>query len=210
MDSQVLKSPFFSIITATYNAESVVATLLDSLSAQKCRDFEVLIQDGASTDSTVQLATAYTSRLPAIFMESERDTGIYDAWNKAVQRVRGEWILFLGADDCLHGPASLESARNVLCSVTDAITYAGFSLLLATPGGLPTETCRPSAHPYDELAAGMSLPHTALFHRKRLFAGNAFSTDYAVTGDYDFLCRTLTRKNYILSDNISAACGWAA
>ncbi|MDR2161593.1 MAG: glycosyltransferase [Desulfovibrio sp.] len=198
----VLNKPFFSIITATLNSEAVISALLDSLALQTCRDFEVIIQDGASVDSTVLLAKTYDSRLPAILIESERDTGIYDAWNKAIKRARGEWILFLGADDCLYSPSSLKSAKKVLFPLGGEISYAGFSLLLTTAEDIPAETCRPSARPYEELAGGMSLPHPALFHRKRLFSENMFSTDYAVSGDYDFLCRTLSKDNYTLSDMV--------
>ena len=45
--------PFFTIITATYNTAATLPRLLDSLAEQTCRDFALIIQDGASTDDTV-------------------------------------------------------------------------------------------------------------------------------------------------------------
>ncbi|MDR3362753.1 MAG: glycosyltransferase [Desulfovibrio sp.] len=78
--------PFFTIITATRNAAATLPRLLDFLACQTCRDFELVIQDGASTDGTVGLAEAYRDLLPALSLDSAPDRGIYDAWNKALGR----------------------------------------------------------------------------------------------------------------------------
>jgi glycosyltransferase involved in cell wall biosynthesis len=56
--------PFFTIITATYNAAATLPRLLDSLSEQTCRDFELIIQDGASTDDTVAVAESIGTSCP--------------------------------------------------------------------------------------------------------------------------------------------------
>ena len=85
-----------TIITATYNATATLPRLLESLATQTCQDFELIIQDGASKDDTVAVAESYRHRLPALSLASEPDTGIYDAWNKALSRVRGEWVLVFG------------------------------------------------------------------------------------------------------------------
>ena len=86
-----------SIIIATYNAEKVLKRCLDSIVAQKTNDIEILIVDGDSTDSTMEIVQSYGSDID--YSLSEKDNGIYDAWNKALKVARGEWIMFLGADD---------------------------------------------------------------------------------------------------------------
>ena len=78
--------PFFSIITSTYNAEETLPPLLESLASQTCRDFNWIVQDGSSSDATMQLVEGYRDRLPEIFADSRKDCGIYDAWNKALDR----------------------------------------------------------------------------------------------------------------------------
>ncbi|MDR2161170.1 MAG: glycosyltransferase [Desulfovibrio sp.] len=50
------------------------------------------------------------------------------------------------------------------------------------------------------LPNGITMPHTALFHRRSLFTDKAFSTDFKIGGDYDFLCRTLAPDNHVYSD----------
>ena len=116
--------PFFTIITATRNAAAALQRLLDSLAGQTCRDFELVLQDGASTDGTTAVAEACRGRLPALVVASEPDAGIYDAWNKALQRAAGEWILFLGADDRLAAEDTLARCKERLAGIGPEKVFA--------------------------------------------------------------------------------------
>lgn len=189
----------FSIITATYNAEKTLPTLLDSLSSQTCKDFELIIQDGASSDRTLEIIEQYQGKLAHISVQSEPDEGIYDAWNKALQRVQGQWVLFLGADDSLYGNSALQKADRVVTSTPSYIQFVSTSTLLLTQEGHAFETLRPAAGAYKQLANGMSLPHPSLFYRASILHGQRFSTDYKVAGDYELLCRTLKKDNYLIN-----------
>ena len=91
------KSPLFSIITITYNAEQTLPATLASVDAQTFTDYEHLIIDGASTDATCSLANAPGNMRRHTF--SEPDRGLYDAMNKGLARARGEYLLFLNAGD---------------------------------------------------------------------------------------------------------------
>lgn len=121
-----MTAPFFSIVTATYNAEKTLPRLLNSLAAQTCRDFSWIMQDGASKDTTLAVAERYRSRLPQVLLASAPDSGIYDAWNKALDRTKGrlgQWVLFLGADDLLAADDVLEKAQLYLSSCPASIKY---------------------------------------------------------------------------------------
>ena len=74
-------TPCFTIITSTWNAAATLPRLLDSLAAQTCRDFNWIVQDGASSDATLDIVERYRDRLPEILTAGGRDNGIYDAWN---------------------------------------------------------------------------------------------------------------------------------
>jgi glycosyltransferase involved in cell wall biosynthesis len=192
--------PFFTIITATRNAATSLPRLLESLASQTCRDFELILQDGASTDGTVAVVERWRGRLPALRIASEPDTGIYDAWNKALQRIQGQWVLFLGADDSLYGPDALARVQVWLKDCLHHIVFAGCSLALTTPHGIPVEVWHPGKTPVADLPNGMPLPYPALFHRRSLFAKEVFSTAFQIAGDYDFLCRNLSDANYAVSE----------
>ncbi|WP_420156188.1 glycosyltransferase, partial [Siphonobacter sp.] len=89
--------PLVSVILVTHNAEKCLQACLDSIFRQTYPRIEIIIMDGASTDATVSILEANTEKIT--FWRSEEDQGIYDAMNKALEYVRGEWVYFIGADD---------------------------------------------------------------------------------------------------------------
>lgn len=193
--------PFFTIITATYNAAATLPRLLESLSSQTCRDFVWIVQDGASTDATLTVIEAWKDRLPAISLQSVPDNGIYDAWNKALDRTEGQlarWVLFLGADDALAGPDVLEDAKQHLGTQGERIAYASAGAFMV--GGGRSEELPPTGiGACMRLRREMPFCHTALFHRAALFRTMRFDARYKVLGDYDFLCRTLADDTQFVS-----------
>ena len=98
-DTAASRRPLFTIITPSFNSAGEVADLAESLRAQTYKDFEWVVQDGGSTDETVEIVMS--SNVPGLNCVSEKDTGISDAYNRAVLRATGEYFLFLGADDRL-------------------------------------------------------------------------------------------------------------
>lgn len=89
-----------SVITAVYNAESCIQNLIESLRAQKDKDFEWVVVDGASTDRTLEILKSITYLNIKII--SEPDFGIYDALNKGIKACSGEYYLVAGADDIFY------------------------------------------------------------------------------------------------------------
>jgi glycosyltransferase involved in cell wall biosynthesis len=96
-------APFLSVITVCRNAAPTVAATLASAAAQIDRDtlLEHIVVDGASTDDTLTIVKQF----PHVRWISEPDRGIADAFNKGMRLARGEYLLYLNADDRLHDPA---------------------------------------------------------------------------------------------------------
>lgn len=88
-------APKFSIITVCFNAMAVIPKTLESLRAQSFTDYEWVVVDGDSSDGT---KVWLEQQSPDIYV-SERDRGIFDAMNKAVDNATGEWLFFLNAGD---------------------------------------------------------------------------------------------------------------
>jgi glycosyltransferase involved in cell wall biosynthesis len=93
------EQPLISIVIVTYNASKYLQACLDSINKQSFKNIEILIIDGASKDSTVEIIKNNEARID--FWLSESDNGIYDAMNKGIRYSKGKWVLFLGADDLL-------------------------------------------------------------------------------------------------------------
>lgn len=98
-----------SIVTATWNLiaagrQESIAKCIRSVGRVKT-PHEHIIFDGASSDGTAELLRSLCVGRSDVFMHSERDNGIYDAFNKGVRAARGEWIYFIGSDDFIFDPS---------------------------------------------------------------------------------------------------------
>ena len=98
--------PKVSIIIPTCNSAKTLGRCLDSVITQSFTDWEVLIMDAVSEDSTLAIAEKYNDSRIRVF--SEPDKGIYDAMNKGIDKSIGEWLYFLGSDDYLFNSHSLK------------------------------------------------------------------------------------------------------
>jgi glycosyltransferase involved in cell wall biosynthesis len=86
----------YSIVIAVMNGAKTLRQTLGSVFTQSYPGWEVIVQDGGSTDGTLDILRGCGNHLD---WRSGPDSGIYDAWNKAAERASGDWVLFLGADD---------------------------------------------------------------------------------------------------------------
>jgi glycosyltransferase involved in cell wall biosynthesis len=108
--------PVISIISVVYNAESHLEQTLLSIVKQTYQNIEIVIVDGGSTDGTIDIIKKYEKRIS--YWISEPDKGIYDAMNKAVTVITGDWVNFIGAGDILlnvfHKVAPLLKKNNTI------------------------------------------------------------------------------------------------
>ena len=86
-----------TIITVSYNCESVIENCINSVNRQKNVDVEHIVIDGASTDGTLSILESKIDKFKVLL--SEPDDGIYDAMNKGLEIATGDIIGFLNSDD---------------------------------------------------------------------------------------------------------------
>jgi len=92
--------PLISIITVVYNHDNYLERTIKSVLDQSYDNVEFIIIDGGSTDNTLNTIRKYKNMLD--YFVSEKDFGIYDAMNKAIQLLQGTYYIILGADDYLY------------------------------------------------------------------------------------------------------------
>jgi glycosyltransferase involved in cell wall biosynthesis len=182
----------FTIITATYNAERFLPRLLASVFCQAYPLYELIVQDGGSTDGTLDILKRYEGR---INLRSERDNGIYDAWNKAAKRVTGDWAIFLGADDAFMGPHVLVRCAHHMKQVSTETNFVYGALIHGRDGSGTQVMNRTLYEVYRLFAGNMGLPFPATFVRASLLREQAFDASYKIAGDFDFAARLLTPYN---------------
>ena len=108
-----MQSSKFSIVVVCFNEnpESIKFTL-DSIFSQKYEFKEVILIDGGSESYTISELKKYSSLFS--YFVSEPDLGIYDAMNKALQYVKGDWVIFMNIGDSFFDTKSIVSAASFI------------------------------------------------------------------------------------------------
>jgi glycosyltransferase involved in cell wall biosynthesis len=102
-------TPYFSILVPMYNRQVEIGRAIDSCLAQTDADFEIVIVDDHSTDTSVDKVSAYADeRIRLLTHDANR--GACAARNTGARSARGEWLVFLDSDDELL-PNALETIR---------------------------------------------------------------------------------------------------
>lgn len=91
-------SPTISIVIPSFNQGQFIGQTIDSILQQKYPQVEIIVCDGGSTDSTIQVLKSYGKK---IWWLSEKDKGQTDAINKGLRRATGEILAYLNSDDYL-------------------------------------------------------------------------------------------------------------
>ncbi|MBM9594042.1 glycosyltransferase family 2 protein [Roseitranquillus sediminis] len=188
-----------SVVTAVLDRSGTVAGALESVALQDHPDVEHVVQDGGSTDGTLEIVRAHAEagRHPRVALVSERDAGIYDAINRGIARSTGEVVGLLHSDDLFADPRVL---RRVAAAFADPEVDAVYGDLdYVTAGDTARIVRRWRAGPFTPraLARGWMPPHPTLFLRRRVFeAHGLYDTTYRIAGDYDGILRWFSRPGF--------------
>jgi glycosyltransferase involved in cell wall biosynthesis len=126
--------PLVSVIIPVHNGEKTIRETIESVLKQTCSDFELLVINDGSQDSTLELVSSFQDERLKVFSYS--NAGLAATRNRGIDRARGEYISFIDADD-LWTPNKLESQLKALqenleaavaYSWTDYINELGQSL----------------------------------------------------------------------------------
>ena len=198
-------TPLITVIIAVFNAETTVRQCLNSFTEQTYQKKQLIIIDGGSKDSTVEIIKDYHDVID--YWISEPDSGIYNAWNKGLKHARGKWIYFLGADDFLWNKDVLTTVSNSLIHVPDSIrvVYGQVNYISTSDRFLYTQGQPWSliGKKYKQL---MTIPHQGVMQRRELFkVHGGFDESFKIAGDYEFLLRELKDHPAVFIQTIVAA-----
>jgi len=187
----MLYQPLISIVIASLNAADTLKQCLDSIITQRFRDWEIVVIDGGSEDST--LAVLRKRAFWIKHWQSAKDDGVCQAWNTALTHITGQWILFLGADDYLWSAETLENIVPYLQSAypRDLVVYG--NVAATNPkGGVISVIGDRWVQLERRMRRTMALPHQGVFHHESLFRRyGLFDETFTIMGDYEFLSRVI-------------------
>ena len=119
-----------SVIVPVYNAAPYLTRCLDSIAAQTCGDFETIVIDDGSTDSSGRICDGYGRKDGRFRIIHTENRGFSAARNRGLEEASGDWIYFADADDYVH-PRVLEVLLAAVTSGYD-VAESGFRTSVST------------------------------------------------------------------------------
>ncbi len=196
-----------SIVTITYNAAAVIEPTLQSVMSQTYPAIEHIIVDGVSTDNTAALAKDYLERslmagnAHEVKLLVEPDNGIYDAMNKGLQMVTGQYVCFLNAGDSLPAKDTIEQMvkHAALDAVTDekrlpAVIYGNTDIVDAERHFISYRRLQPPEKlSWRSFKSGMLVCHQAFYARTDIAKSTPYDTSYRYSADFDWCIRIMKK-----------------
>ncbi len=193
-----MKTPLFSIITITFNAEATLEPTLQSVAAQQENDYEYLIIDGASKDGTVALARQYDCVTRII---SEPDRGLYDAMNKGIKAATGEYLIFLNAGDSLYTPDTLKKIHDFIGENRPDILYGETAIVDSDRHFISMRRLKtPETLSWKSFRMGMLVCHQAFIVRREL--APLYDLSYRFSADFDWCIRCMKKARTIANTRL--------
>lgn len=113
-----------SVIIPVFNAQATIGYLVHELISEQTLNIEVIVVDDGSTDETSTILSAITDeRLIIVHQENQ---GVYAARNAALAVHRGEWVVFLDADDRIEEGFLRERLKSARAAQADVALFNGW------------------------------------------------------------------------------------
>lgn len=171
-----MSCPLVSIIIATFNSEKTIKQALNSVLHQQFQNWECIIVDGKSSDSTISIVEDFEKQDSRFSHISEPDNGVYDAFNKGWKLAKGIWIQYLGSDDKLtpYGIDEMQLEKYSKYSIATGNVY-----VIKLDGTIK-----------QNLSIGYKGCHQGKFVKRNVIEEmGGFNLNYHILADYDLICR---------------------
>lgn len=188
-ENELIKNMNLSIITINKNNADGLHITIESVIAQTYNDFEFIVIDGASTDSSIQLLRNLDTRdRRNVSWISEPDRGVFHAMNKGIQQAKGDYLLFLNSGDFLVDNHVLQNvfckcrfSEDILCG-SCRITQNGTTIHITNP---------PKFFKFSDFYK-TSIAHQSTFIKRTLFDKyGLYREDLKLMSDWEFWIRTI-------------------
>jgi len=180
------KDPLFSIITVVLNNEKYLEETIQSVINQSYKNFEYIIIDGGSEDKSLEIIKKYENKID--YWVSEKDKGIYDAFNKGMSLSLGKYIGIINSDD-VYFKNSLEIINNY----TQKFPNADFIFGSVKKHWGVLHGYKPKKITY---SWGFYSSHSTGFFLKRKSAeiNGLYNIKYKCHADYDYFYRLIVKN----------------
>lgn len=177
-----------SIITICYNSQNSINKTIESVKSQSLNNIEYIVIDGGSSDRTLDIVKSHKIIDKLI---SEKDSGIYEAFNKGIKNAKGEVIGFLNSDDIFFDEDSLSLIRESFDENTDCV----FGDLIFTDSKNRLKRVWES-NPFKTglFKRGWMPAHPTFYCKKSIYEKyGLYNESYKIAGDFELMMRFLEK-----------------
>ena len=180
-----------SIITPTFNSEAAIINNVNSILSQTYSNFEHILIDNESNDSTLNLAKNEYNRknsIEKLRIIREKDNGIAEAFNKGIKLADGEIIGILNSDDKYYDETVF--GKVIEAFKDDNILYVHGNIFF-NDARYGSNIRKPLMCP---ITRALPFNHPTMFFRKEVYLDyGLYDTDYKYSMDFEFICRLIKR-----------------
>ncbi|MBE6448956.1 MAG: glycosyltransferase [Alphaproteobacteria bacterium] len=179
--------PLVTIVTVTKNLyiagrDEFFRQCVASVKEQDYPCIEHLIIDGGSTDNSLSLFEEL-----GLQYYSEKDSGVYEAFNKGIKLAKGKYIAFLNSDDFYISNQAVSKSVEALEEKQADFSYAYFNIV-----DLNGSFIKNIAPNWKECFVKQPIGHPTMFSTKAMLKElKGFDTSYKITGDFDLITRAI-------------------
>jgi glycosyltransferase involved in cell wall biosynthesis len=179
-----------SVVTIVYNDIVHIENTIRSVLSQTYSDIEYIIIDGGSTDGTVEIIKKYSEQIS--FWSSERDNGLYDAMNKGLDRVTGDYVCFLNSGDLFYEPTTIAKIFGST-EEKDIDVFYGDTVIIDEQGRIKGKRRLPIPEKltWKSFRNGMLVSHQAFIASMKIVP--KYDLRYSLSSDFDWTIRILKR-----------------
>jgi glycosyltransferase involved in cell wall biosynthesis len=181
-----------TVVTAVFNRRDTIGEAMNSVYAQSHADLEHIIQDGVSTDGTLEIIKARSSAQTRLV--SEQDQGLYDAINRGIRRASGDVIGLMHSDDFFASSTVLSRVAAALDDRDVDGVYGDLQYVSSKQPDRVIRHWRSGDFVASKLSRGWMPPHPTVYLRREIFEKwGLYDTEFRISADYDAMLRYLAR-----------------
>jgi glycosyltransferase involved in cell wall biosynthesis len=199
---KVAKNPLISVITPVYNGEKFVGRTIASVLGQTCKDFEYILINDASTDSSLDVIRSFDdARIKVV--ENEVNSRLVVSRNRGLEIARGKYVALLDHDD-IALPHRLEMQLAVMEANKDLLLIGSHAKYINADDkvikGRKDHRCLTPEHSRAKLLFRNHFINSTVFFRQ-MEKKVMFSDQFQLSEDYDFIERYATLgKIHVIRD----------
>jgi glycosyltransferase involved in cell wall biosynthesis len=190
-----MSRPAVTVILPVYNGEQYLSIAIESVLSQTLQEYELIVVDDGSTDSTPAIARSYGDRVRYV---QQKNTGTAGAFNHGLRLARGKYISWLSHDDVFLPEKLAEQVAVLDNSSGPAVTYTDIEIINAS-GELVTQLQLPEypkgealRHVLTSGVIGMA-SYSICYDRRCIEAVGSYSEYWRYTQDAEMLARLARR-----------------